>query len=565
MARVSRNNIALNFEQVQNKINKKIYKVALYLRLSEEDKRSIDVYSIGNQRKICMDYMADRDDMILSKTFIDNGFTGANFNREGFQNLMQAVAVGEVDCVIVKDISRFGRNYIEVGKYVDVEFPKHNIRFVSINDNYDSNDEQCSNTQLMLRFKNIINDNYVKDYSVKIRSTITAKMDSGTFLPSLTSMTYGYEKDVDNNTYTIDEDLQDIIIYIFEMRGAGEKFNHIAKELKAKNIPSPGKLRYLKGYTTDKRMENAQWNRTTIRKITKDITYLGHRVHGKIKSDAVGEKKSKRPQDEWQIIEHAHPAIIPEELFKLVQEVNENELAKRETMNKQDDVAFECRPLLADKVFCGDCGAKMQAIKQISRANKLKSRLPNFVYYNCSQYGKTDRQKCSSHYIKGEVIVGHMVKSLQAQVQLVADIKDLIKQLKTTKNKVNGKVADKIAMAKKQNEEFRIRLLQDYMDNILDKEEYLYAKVKYEKLYEDLTIEEEIIDQQSKEASAMLAVADDILASTLQFTKTKELDRKMVELLIDKVEIFEAGNIKITFAFKNLFAKPLNIQGSKVV
>lgn len=562
MARVSRNNIV---EEIQEVDHHKLYKVALYLRLSEEDKRSIDVYSIGNQRKICMDYLVEHKDMVLAKTFIDNGFTGANFNREGFKDLMNAIDLGEVDCVIVKDISRFGRNYIEVGKYVDIEFPERGVRFIAINDNYDSENEFCSNTQLMLRFKNIINDNYVKDYSIKIRSSIKAKMDSGKYLPSVSSMVYGYDKDVENNTYLVDEELRNIIVDIFEMRSRGEKFNNIARQLNNKGILSPGKLRYVKGYTKDRRLEDGVWIRSTIRKITGDPTYLGHRVHGKVKRDAVGEKKTRRPKEEWQIIEHTHPAIISQELFDLVQQVNQQEIAKQSTCKKQEEVGFECRPLLSDKLYCSDCGAKMLGQKNISRVNKRKEDLPNYVYYVCSEYLRKDRKHCTSHYIKGEEIVEHIVTSLQTQVQLIPDVKAFIKELNKRKKKGDTKSISKISIKKKENEEFRIRLLQDYMDNLLDKEEYLYAKGKYEKLYDDLCIEEETIISQSYEATTMLVVAEEMLESILKFKKTEQLDRKMVELLIERIEIYEKGDINIIFAFKNLFENIQSNAFSKVI
>lgn len=564
MARVSRNNMATVLENEQEP-SREIYKVALYLRLSEEDKRDIDVYSIGNQRKICMDYMAEYDDMILSKTFIDNGFTGANFNRQGFKDLMMAIELGEVNCIIVKDISRFGRNYLEVGKYIDIEFPKNKIRFISINDGYDSSSEYSSNAQLMLRFKNIMNDNYVKDYSIKIRSTITAKMDNGSFLPSLTSMTYGYEKDVENNTYTIDEDLRNTIVHIFELRSNGEKYSGIARELNECGIPSPGKFRYIKGYTKDKRFADAVWIRSTLRKMLSDPTYLGHRVHGKVKRDAVGERKMRRSQDEWQIVKNTHPAIISQELYDAVQEVNRTEIEKRSSMDKKDDVAFECRPLLKDKIYCGDCGAKMSGQKQIARVNKKKDSLPNFVYYECSEFLRKDRNQCENHYIKGSNVVEHIVKSLKAQTQLVDEIKLLIKQLNKTKNKGNTNSVTKIKAKKKANEEFRIRLLQDYMDNILDKEEYLYTKVRYESLYNDLCIEEEAVIEQSFQAVSMISVADDMLESVLKFEKTEQLDRKMVELLIERVDIYPKGDMKITFAFKNFFGSEQDISFSKVV
>lgn len=548
MARKSRANYSIS-QNTDAEIKK--YSVGLYLRLSDEDRTDIDQNSIGNQKKVCLDFLQGKSDMQVIDTFIDNGFTGANFNRSGFQQLINAVHSKSINCIVVKDFSRFGRSYIETGEYLDKILPQIGVRFISVNDNYDSFNGE-SIMSLSDSFTNIINDYYVKDYSQKIRSSITAKMNQGMFLPSITSMPYGYLKDVKNSTYLVDEEVREVISNIFTMRSNGEKFNSIATILNSMGIPSPGKLRFMRGITKDSRSENALWIRSTIRKMLSDPVYLGHRVHGKVKRDTIGQKKTRRNKDEWQIIENAHPSIIIQEIFDIVQEVNQAELDKLSNYEKKDEVDFDYRPLLQDKLYCGDCGAKMTGQKNIQRA---RSKSPNFIFYVCSEYGRSNYKQCTRHNIRASFVAESISNALKSQTKLINKVNKKINEFEKKKsmtNSISRELAE-ITILKEKNASFRIRLYQDFQNHIIDKDEYIYAKEKHTQKFEELILKEDELKNKQEEAASTIETAVTMVDSIMMLKKEKTLTRGTVENLVERINIFDDNRIEIILSFKNIF------------
>ena len=202
------------------------------------------------------------------------------------------------------------------------------VRLICVNDNYDSLDKLSNTAALMLPLKMVMNDSYAKDISVKIRSSISAKMHTGEFLPANGSIPYGYLRNTQGVTYDIDPETAPIVDRIFRMRAQGDGFNTIARALNSEGVPSPGKLRFLRGITRADKYEDAVWIRGTIRKITQDEVYIGKRIHGRLKRDRIGRDKKACPKEDWLIIENAHPPIIDKELFDNVQEVNKKELER---------------------------------------------------------------------------------------------------------------------------------------------------------------------------------------------------------------------------------------------
>ena len=333
-----------------------IWKTAFYLRLSDEDGENVEQNSLGNQRKICQAYFNKLEDVELVSVFSDNGYTGMNYDRPDFNALYDAVMNGEINCIIVKDVSRFGRHYIMTSEFLQRLFPSMGVRFISVNDDYDSLNPKSDVEGLLLPFKMIVNDSYVKDIAKKIRSSITSKMNAGEYLPSASSILYGYIRNPEMNTLDIDAEAAPIVVRIFEMRAEGMSFNQIADTLNKEGIPSPGRLRYMRGVTLHPRYATCQWSRSTIRKFVSEPTYLGQRIHGKLKRDKLGAKKTKRDRSEWQIVENSHPAIISQELYDRVQLVNEAELEKQSHYFRRAPVTGY-REIFRDKLFCGDCGS----------------------------------------------------------------------------------------------------------------------------------------------------------------------------------------------------------------
>ena len=228
MARKSKYNQAVTEEN--SVLKQRIYKVGVYRRLSVEDGEDEINNSIGNQKKIADDYVLHTPFLHIEKYYADNGYTGMNYKRPGFEEMMNDLYNGVIDTILVKDISRLGRHYILTSELVEKVFPSMKIRLICINDNYDSNEPNADSASLLLPIKMIMNDNYAKDYSKKIRSSINAKVGNGEFLPSAGSIPYGYIRNAEKVTFDIDEETAPVVRRIFEMRASGMSFNEIAKE-----------------------------------------------------------------------------------------------------------------------------------------------------------------------------------------------------------------------------------------------------------------------------------------------------------------------------------------------
>ncbi len=528
--------------------------VALYLRLSVEDGDDIEYNSIGNQRKICMAYLQEHEDLQFGGVYMDNGCSGMNYKRPGFQAMLADLQAGKINCVIVKDVSRFGRHYILTSEYVERTLPAMGVRLICVNDNYDSEDPSSDRDSLLMPFKLIMNDTYVKDTSKRIRSSITAKMHSGEYLPSSSSIPYGYLRDPEGCTYAIDEETAPVVRRIFEMRAKGMGFNTIARALNAEGVPSPGKLRFDRGITNAAKFQDALWIRGTIRKMTNDMVYLGCRVHGRVGRDRLGAEKKQREQEEWQVIPHAHQPIVSQELFDRVREVNRAELERRAGFEPQAAPESDYREILRGKVFCGDCGAKMTAGKRISRKDKKKGpRRPNSIFYNCNEYRDSNQQRCSNHYIAEELIIDKLENFLNEQVELFADVEALA--AKAHKNGgASAALRGQLLSLKNRREELeakQFRYLEDLTSGILDRETFGRLKESNRQELASLAEQERVIRAEIEGQKAALATAETWMAAVRRYQKLPFLDRGLIDALVEKILVFEDKSIRICLTYQD--------------
>ena len=268
------------------------YLAGQYGRLSVEDGDDTESNSIGNQAKIADAFLAEYPDIQIVERYADNGYTGMNYNRPAFHQMMADVRSGKINCIIIKDISRLGRHFVETSELVEQIFPTMNVRLISVNDNYDSLVQDAgAAASLTMPLKMVMNENYAKDISRKIRSSIHAQMRSGTYLPSSGSIPYGYLRNAAAASYDIDEEAAPVVRRIFTLRSEGVSFNAIAKQLNQEHIPSPAQLRYLRGMNSSAAYRDALWSRATIRKIVGSDVYIGNRTYGKIARNHLNEKK----------------------------------------------------------------------------------------------------------------------------------------------------------------------------------------------------------------------------------------------------------------------------------
>lgn len=549
MARVSRKNIAVTAVSATEEM--KLYKACLYLRLSDEDKRNIEDKSIGNQKKICLEHLKKLPEIEVIASYIDNGASGTNFSRSGFKQMLQDLTKGEINCVVVKDLSRLGRNYLETSEYLEKFFPEAGIRFIAVNNGYDSIRKLNGKQEIVIPFSNIVNDMYAKDVSRKIRSSIEILMKSGEFLPPSGSIPYGYLRDEKNNTYIIDEETAPIVQEIFKMKLQGVSDCEIIRTLNRKQIPSPGKIRYLRGMTKAEKYKDAVWVGSTLRKLLSNEVYLGHRVHGKVKRDCLGAEKKRRPQEEWEYVYNVHPALISEEDFQKIRQIKEKGREKQAQCNKHQKRSLEERRLLTGKIYCGDCGTLMGARKGNQRLTSKKS--PR-IFYQCDGYEYSGRTRCFNHYISQKDVLEKIKNAMNVQFKLIAESDRVIKSIQDDKeemlalhDKKRKEINDELTKMEMKKE----RLLIDYNDDMVSNEEYRYIRQKYDDEEQKLRKILDFAEKERRKQEKQLRITEEWVKLMKQFMPQKNIDRKLIEHLIDTIYVYGNKNVEIVFLFKN--------------
>lgn len=556
MAKVSRKHIPSGISEKET-----VYSAGIYERLSDEDMRDAEDNSIGNQHKICLNYLNGRSDIQMTDTYIDNGFSGGNFKRPEFQRLLRDIDAGRINCIIVKDLSRFGRNFIETSEYLEKIFPMKGVRFIAVNNRYDNIGAMGGKEGIAIPFSNMINEIYLKDTSRKIRSSIRLLMEKGEFLPSAGSIPYGYLRDEENCTYKIDEEAAKVVCTIFQKKADGCSNCSIAAYLNELHIPSPGKLRFMRGMSRDKRFETALWTHGAIRDILKNEAYIGHRIYGKVRREHIGEPKTNRKQEEWKYIYHAHPEIIEKDLFQRVKNILEDENKKREKRNRHKAVPSDKRELFWGKVFCGDCGSLMSAMK---RDQRLTSSLEPKIFYQCNGYVYSGMTKCCNHYLSQEKLCAVVKRAIQTQVQVAADLERMGKVrlfCQETDDEVKRQQDIIYDIKRKQRKkEGQLELLLDhYNSGVLDKGEFLYIKGKYETESEMMSEQLKIAEQDLETVKEKADRKKEWLSKMDSLCEKIELNRAFIDCLIEKVLIYKDKSVEIVFRFKDEYEQAADI------
>lgn len=393
----------------------KVFRCAMYLRLSKEDDSiAVASNSILNQEKMIRMYIDDHDDLVFKKKYIDDGVSGSGFDRPGFNKMMEDVEAGKIDCIIVKDLSRFGRNHYECDRYMQVIFPQKGIRFIAITDHYDSNDETSETDMFLIPIKNIMNDNYCRDMSVKIRTQLNTKRKLGECVKNFAP--YGYIKDPnDKHKLIIDEYAAFVVKEIFFMKLKGYSINSIVDELNERGIKSPSEYKKSQNskYTaTLQRNSVAKWCTTEVRNILSDMTYCGSMVQGRITKPTFKCKKSKPVEKEmWTVVDNTHEAIIEWPHFKAVERLLELETR----IPPSQKMVYP----LSGMVRCGKCGGKM--IRKV-KSNKYGT----YHYLICSN--KLDKT-CDMPMIAYSEAEEVVLNALQFHIRSMVDVNYYLQNL----------------------------------------------------------------------------------------------------------------------------------------
>ena len=500
---------------------------ALYCRLSRDDELNGESNSIINQKNILQKYANDNG-FINTKFYVDDGVSGTTFDRPGFQSMIDDVKAGIVGTVIVKDMSRFGRNYLQVGFYTEMMFPDADVRFIAINNNVDSENSQDSD---FTPFLNIINEWYAKDTSKKIKAVFKAKGESGK--PLANKPPYGYKKDPnDKNHWIVDEPAAKVVRDIFDMCMSGFGPTEIANKMSERNILVPSAyFEKEKGVSTASIIsEKTKWHNTTVAKILSKMEYLGHTVNFKThrKSFKI-KKKIENDPSEWKIFENTHEAIIDKETWKIVQRIRDN---RRRVKHIPDN------GMLSGVLYCGECGSKMYQVRCHNWDHSQE-------YFNCSTYQK-DRSMCSSHQIRNVVIEKLLLEDLQRITSFARENEDLFIQIvnntsaKTIEKELRNsrKECEKATARVKQLDLIIRKLYEDKVLGNISDDRFQNMSADYEKEQSQLKTRIASLTSFMEEEKNKILNTRHFLDLVHKYTDISELNAQIVREFVEKILVY---------------------------
>lgn len=515
MARTSKRRQQANVVQaVAEEQYSKIHKTAIYARLSREDNLN-QSDSIENQLALLNQYVSDRPFLHLVGTFIDNGYTGTDFDRPEWQKLMEAVQAKEVDCIVVKDLSRLGRNYIETGEFLEKICPFFGIRFIAINDGLDTDTVEASG-QLSVSLSNIINDYYAKDISRKVSSALRSKMENGEFIGAWEK--YGYLKDPNNkNQLIINPETAPIVKQIFLWRSEGMSYMGINKKLNDNGILSPGQYKANRGIVTNNNQKGRVilWNKHMITEILKDITYLGHLAQRKAAQCLyAGISSHRTDEQEWIIVENTHEAIIEQELFDKVQAINNAAAEKSKANSGKYDHLPKAENIYGKKFTCADCGSVMKLVRSFStKKDKV------YFTFKCPTYAEHGTRACNAKKMRKADLDEAVLATIQAQLALFVDMQGSLHEL----------LAMKKAKVKQSGQKDEIKSLKKKLDHKKGLFGGLYRDLREGLISdEDYTQTREVILEEIKRLEKQLS---ELEGTTSRFEEQLRGEKKWVELV----------------------------------
>ncbi|MEF9922524.1 MAG: recombinase family protein [Anaerovoracaceae bacterium] len=520
-----------------------VWRVALYVRLSMEDNGAIGGDSVGNQLELVRDFVIQMQNVSETYIYIDNGATGTNFKRLNWEQLVKDVKCRKINCVVVKDLSRFARNYIEAGDYLEKIFPFWGVRFIAINDCYDSSNLLFKENALTVSLKNLINDYYSKDISKKIMSTFKAKKENGEFIGSMAP--YGYQ--LKDNHFIIDQEAAKVVKRMFLLFSQGVSGYAIAKLLNEERVSCPSKYACEKGLRKYRGFENALWQSQAVARILYNETYTGKLIWEKTNNSRYSSKANGScPREEWRFTPNSHEAIIDEDIFQIVQQRRIfNQKAWENRRNRK--IKNKKENLLKGYLFCGVCGHPLR------RGSTARNGKAEYSYYCNTSYSHADAG-CTTAFISESKIFNAILTYIKIQVKVAVEMNRVLQRLEQsmTTSKQYRYLCSSIE--RNQAEYNRISVLKDsiYEDfkyQLLTRDEYLFAKERYSKQMCELRkkVEE---DKKHKELyEENLNNRKNWVCSFRRFADANEITREMMEVLIERIELFPDRRIQLTFRF----------------
>ena len=558
MARKSRKESGV---QTRESFSKTIgYQVGFYLRLSDKEAKDRDSESIENQFALLKDFIKNKPDFRLISTFTDDGKTGTNFKRSGFEQMMDEVRSGRINCIIVKDLSRFGRNYLEAGHYIEHVFPFLNVRFIAVTDGFDTLTATPAQLSYLIPLKNIMNENYARDISKKERSAKKVLRKKGCFLGAYAM--YGYEKTSDKHVIGVDPEAAVHVKTIFDLCEKGYSDSAIAKYLNERKVLCPARYKYEKGIVKNAKYANTSgWYPQTIAGILTSRVYIGDMVQGARRSKEIKGKKEVVPKSEWDIVSGTHEAIISKEQFDRVQEIRMDRHRQYEKMiqeNRRLAGKSENSGILKGKVFCGDC--KRAMVRKHIKSCKDKYR------YVCDMHEKTGQ--CSRKFLPEQELFEMLGCLIRRQIEAACQVKEWLH----SREQEEARELFRFEQTLRETEDKRNRLVQkmaalyqDWKEGILDQDEYLYMKKRYEEELTGCEGEREELMGRKQEYILAYTSENPALKAVSEIPYDFVLSRELVDRLIEKIEIYEGNRVRVSFKFQDEMQRLLRAKGGGVI
>lgn len=513
------------------------YNACIYARLSRDDGDKLESDSIINQKALIRDFLSKHPEIHAVSEKTDDGYSGVNFDRPAFQEMMDEIRSGKINCVVVKDLSRFGRNYIEAGNYIERVFPFLGVRFIAINDNYDSLDRNQSDS-LIIPFKNLINDAYCKDISVKIRSQLEIKRKKGQFLGAFA--VYGYLKDEeDHNKLVVDTYASEIVRAIFKWKVQGMSQGRIADKLNMQGVLCPMEYKIslgMKVQTNFRVHKKALWSQTAVTRILTNEIYTGVLVQGKAGTPNYKIKKIlQKDESEWIRVEGAVPVIIDRDVYDSVQMI----LKKDIRISPEEEVVYP----LSGYLKCGDCGQNMVR-KSYNAGGKTYS------YFICST--RKAGKGCSTHSIQEDKLMDVVLQSVSKQVDYVCEMEkllDIVDSLPESQMNVFNYDAQIVRLKEdiERNKSFKLKLYENLQEGLIGQDEYFLFKKSYATKIMEAEAAIQAIENEREQAVSRNRDSLAWMEVFKKYQNVSEIDRFMVVDLIRQVNVFEGGKVEVIF------------------
>lgn len=543
MARKSRSTLNKAGAEVKSIVQTIKYQTAVYARLSRENEETQDRGTINNQINLVRNFIKEQDDMEIYRVYMDDDITGTTFERPAFNEMMEDMRKGRINCIVVKDLSRLGRDYVETGNLLERVFPMFGLRFISLLDHYDSSRDGFD---IMIPVTNIANALYSQDISKKIKTAKWNKIKQG--IP-VGNVAYGYKVVIDENgnrKMVVDEEAGAIVRRIFREAYEGKSNCEIADGLNREGIATPYQYRFRKHPEKLENRPYLRWTRQLIYTILRKEVYTGKYVVGK---DMVclyrHEKRHHTQETEWLVFENHHDPLVTKEVFAYFSTGDKRNNDKKDESENTRESGAQHENLLRRKVVCGYCGSSMH----MRSVNKSK-------VYECTHKSVYGKQSCSSKWVKVGDVYETVLSVLKESMQLFMDHKEVIRQMNVSekgrkRKRMLAEAIGKNQMEIKKCENLKEGLYCDYLEQVLDEKDYLRFSKEYSVRIKKLTDEIQELQKAADLYEKNPTDAGNLTQMILSYSSSKKLSKELVDAFIDKVVVYENRNLEIVLRFQS--------------